>query len=327
MLTKITTLVSPEELKSAMPTDKYIEDKISWWRKEFQDIIHDRSKKKVLIVWPCSMDWEDTLLEYAQRLKKISDKVEDKIMIIMRAYNAKPRTTVGWKWMIYDHEWIRLSRKIFWKINEIGLPIANELLYPDILPYYDDLLTYVVIWARNCENQQHREICSGLNIPVGMKNPTSWDPDISVNNIIAVHSPQQALIWWTIYKTEWNPDAHIVLRWSKFMWESKSNIDQESINKLEEVMRKKWVESKYIIDLNHDNSWGDWLMQPEILIDTLKLETDKLIWWMCESYMFDWNQKVSDENISKAVKWLSLTDKCLGIEKTEKMILDLYERI
>ena len=335
----IIKLPKEKEIKKKLPLKNWEKKIIQKQIKEIKEILKRKSKKKLLIIWPCSLDFEDSILEYAKKLKKLADKVKDKILIIMRCYNAKPRTTVWWKGILYNWkfnsnwniiDWIYFSRNLFLKIIKIWLPIANEMLYTDIIPYYDDLLSYVVIWARNSENQQHREVASWLKIPVWFKNPTSGDFDIATNNIIAASNSNQSLIQWKFWITNWNPYSHIVIRWQKNDWISKSHIFQTSINKIDKYLKNKKLKSMYIIDTNHDNSNQDWRKQNEIMKKIMKLKTNNITWYMTESYLFDWNQKISIKEIEKwkIIKHgLSLTDWCIWWRKTKSLIEELYSEL
>lgn len=332
----IVKLPSREAIRAIIPLEEKEQKQIKKRRKEINQILQKKSKKKLLVIWPCSLDFQDSAIEYAKRLKKISEKVNDKIFIVMRCYNAKPRTTTWRKWILYNGEFkthwnivdgIKFSRRIFSEVTKIWLPIANEILYTDMIPYYEDFLCYAVIGARNSENQQHREAWSWLEMAVGFKNPTSGDFDIATNNVIAASKPNQFLVQGEFGRTDGNSNAHIVIRWQKNDWISKSHISQETIDKVDKYIQDKNLNCMYVIDTSHDNSNQDRTKQETVLKDIMKLKTDNIAGYMTESYLFDGKQNISDSKGINIKHWLSLTDWCIGREKTESLILDLYNNL
>jgi len=329
------TLISWKYVRDDISISEDLKKQVAKDTKEVQDILSWKDSRKLLIIWPCSMDFREPILEYAKRLKKISDKVDDKIKVVMRAYSAKPRTTVWWKGVQFSGEfwsdscvsnWLIYSRELMIDILKIWLPIADELLYPSRLWYFKDLISYFAIWARSSENQSHREISSLLDIPVWLKNPTSWDLVVAVNSLIAARSDQHITFWWDEWDTDWNKSSHIILRWKNFMWKSEPNYSKENVDLVEELMNKKWLKSKIIIDLNHENSWKQCLEQPRILNESLE-NWEIIAWFMCESYLVDWNQSAKEDNVEAIEKWKSITDPCLWWEKTEEMVNDLYWKL
>lgn len=330
---KIPTML---EIKEAIPLTVWQIEQVLRYRKMIWDIVNWRSDMLLLIVWPCSIDFKEPVLEYAKRLKQISDKVEDKIMIVMRTYTCKPRTSIWWKWILYNWEFwsgwnildgINTSRYLIRDILKIWLPVADEMLYPDLVPFFDDIICYYAIWARSSENQAHREVASWLDIPVWIKNTTSGDMKVTANSLIAVRSSSQVLLRSKFYKTGWNQDSHIILRWSNYEGKSKSNINQDIVDSLIKYVKDANLMTKLIIDLNHDNSGKDWLKQIESLKSAMKLKWNHIVWYMIESYLYGWNQKASEEKVNTIKKWLSITDSCLWIEKTEEMIMYIYKSL
>lgn len=328
------TLTS-EEVKEQLPINEWLKNDILSWKKEINDILHWVSQKKLLIIWPCSMDFPETIIEYAHRLSDLKKRVWDKIFIVMRTYTSKPRTTVGWKWMIFwgefwtdwnINDWILTSRKLMINIAKLGLPVADEMLYPDLINRFDDILSYIAIGARSSENQHHREVASGLNIPVWIKNPTSWDYNVTVNSLKAVRSSQDVLMDWIHFHSFGNQNAHIILRGSNLNWVSSPNISDEVISTIDQIMNKSWISSKYVIDLNHENSWKNWLKQHENLKTALNLNnSNRVAWFMVESYLKDWNQKAEWVELNNIEKWKSITDHCVGWEGTEELVETLYQ--
>ena len=313
-------------IKKQVEVNSDLQKNISKYRKEIKSIINRNTDKKIVIVWPCSVDFKESIMDYAYKLKEIYDKVKDKVFVILRLYTAKPRTTVGWKWVLYNWEfwtnwnlldWIIFVRNLMIEIAKMWLPVADEVLYPNLIPYFDDLVSYYAIWARSSENQHHREVASALDIPVWIKNNTCWDLNNLVNSLFAVKSSQQAVINNTQYETYGNKYAHVILRWANINWESILNFDPDSIKKLVDIMQKKNILSPIIIDLNHDNSWKQPLKQIDNFQAINKNPNKQIIGYMIESYIYTWNQQIDDTNI---IRWKSITDPCLGIEETEKLI-------
>jgi 3-deoxy-7-phosphoheptulonate synthase len=296
------------------------------YREQIRKILTWEDSRKILIIWPCSADFEDSLNEYAEFLAKINDEVKDRIFIIMRFYTWKPRTINWWKWMIQDG--IKGVREMWIKLTEKhNLPLADEMLNPHLLDYVDDIYTYLAIWARSTENQYHREVSSWLYIPVWMKNPTSWNIEIMVNSIKAWQYSHTYNGTRQVYETEWNPFCHWILRW----WENWSNYSLEHILKAYHLMEKGIKNPSLIIDTSHDNWRINGVKHPENQVNILKSvmkdiqEKPELLdfvkWFMVESYLFDWKQ---DEKIEYPKHWLSLTDPCIWLEKTKELIYTMY---
>ncbi len=328
-MNNIIKLNSIERVKKSLPISDELQSKIIWHKKEISDILLWKSDKKLLIIWPCSMDYKYPILDYANRLKTISDKISDKIKVVMRTYTWKPRTTVWRKGMLYNWEhwsnWnindgIMLSRELMIAINKIWLPVADELLYPNLIWYTDDLVSYLAVWARSVENQSHREVASWLDIPIWLKNPTSWDMLVLVNSLISVRTEQDLIINGRHVCSQWNENSHIVLRWSCLNWDVKSNISVEDIDNIKSIMRKVPILSKIIVDLNHDNSWKNWYNQQNNLLKVLELSDPDIVWLMIESYIYDWNQNANSLSHNEIIRWKSITDHCLWIDKTSELI-------
>ena len=330
-------LISPKEAKEQIPINKETLEQVYNHQKQIRKIMNKEDPRKIIIAGPCSMDFEEQILEYWKKLKKIHDNLNNKFFIIMRAYDSKPRTTVGWKWIIQGWEywspvdinkWILTSRKIISKLTNIWLPVANEILYPYMLPYLDDLLSFVAIGARSWEDQSHRELASATEIPTWIKNPTSWDTIVTANNLIAARSKQPVFIPWLSGFSRGNPNSCTILRWKNFEKESIQNIDDEFISKVDQNLDNKWLSTQYIIDLNHDNSGKNADLQEENLEKSVNLKNwDKIIGFMFESYLKDGNQTTPENQSHLAEKWKSLTDPCIWINKLQKILENLYKKI
>jgi 3-deoxy-7-phosphoheptulonate synthase len=290
-----------------------------------------------LIIGPCSADFEESLYEYAEFLSDLQMMVWDKIKIVMRFYTWKPRTVWGWKGLQNSEPWekpnlitwIENSRRIAINIiQKYNLPLADELLHPQLINYFDDIFSYFAIGARSTENQFHREVSSWLKIPVWMKNPTSGDIWTMCNSIKAGQAEGTYVIWEEVYETQGNKLTHWVLRW----WESWSNYSLWDIIKtFDKVKEKNIKKPSLIIDCNHSNSWKKWKKQVKIMnkvldsISETKELKDFVKWFMIESYLYDW--RADFEDIKTVKKGLSLTDPCVGKNWTVDLVEGLYKRL
>jgi len=332
-------LPEAEEIKEKLPITKEMADIKAKRDKEIKEILCGKDNKLILIIGPCSAEHEDSVIDYITRLANVADKVKDKIFIIPRIYTNKPRTTGdGYKGMLHqpdperDEDMIKglLSiRKLHMRaINEASLTCADEMLYPENHSYLSDMLSYVAIGARSVEDQQHRLTASGLNIPVGMKNPTGGDISVMLNSITAAqHSHTFIYNGWET-KSEGNPYAHAILRgYVNKHGQSMPNYHYEDLIHLSESYEERGLNNPcVIVDTNHSNSSKQYLEQiriaKEVLhscrhSDTIKKLVKGL---MIESYIEDGAQKCDGGIYGK-----SITDPCLGWEKTERLILDLAE--
>ena len=306
--------------------------------KEIRDIFEGIERKLILVIGPCSADNEESVMDYIGRLAKLQEQVKDKIFIIPRIYTNKPRTTGdGYKGMLHQPDpnaaadlikGIVAIRKLHMRaVNETGMTCADEMLYPENHRYLSDILSYVAIGARSVEDQQHRLTASGLNIPVGMKNPTSGDLSVMMNSITAAqHSHDFIYRGWEV-KSHGNDLSHAILRgYVNDKGQSFSNYHYEDLAQLSELYSKHsdLKNPAVIVDTNHANSGKKHLEQPRIAKEILhscrhNSDIDKLVkGLMIESYIEDGTQKIGEGIYGK-----SITDPCLGWEKTERLILDL----
>jgi 3-deoxy-7-phosphoheptulonate synthase len=329
------------EAKEMYPVTMEISETIAKRDIELKKILDGRDDRLILIIGPCSADNEDSVMDYITRLKGVSDKVKDKIFIIPRIYTNKPRTSgEGYKGMLHQPDpnekpdlfkGIIAIRKLHMRaVKETGFSCADEMLYTENHKYLDDLLGYVAVGARSVEDQQHRLTASGIEVPVGMKNPTAGDFNGMLNAIkTAQHGHSFIYRGWSAHSFG-NPYAHAVLRgYSDMHGNFISNYDYEHVVKLSEMYAEFDLENPaVIIDTNHANSGKDPFKQPGIIKEVLKYRSEhddlkKLVkGFMVESYIEDGNQKVGEGIYGK-----SITDACLGWEKTEKMILEMADSI
>lgn len=332
-------LPTPKEIKEMYPiSDELLEVK-QQNDKEIQDIFTGKSDKLALVIGPCSADREDAVLDYISRLRKLQEKVHDKVIIIPRIYTNKPRTTGdGYKGMLHQPnpnenpdmlKGVIAIRKLHMKaMEETGFSCADEMLYPENHRYLSDLLSYVAVGARSVENQQHRLTASGLDIPVGMKNPTSGDLSVMMNSITAAqHSHTFIYRGWEV-QSKGNPMAHAILRgYVNKHGQSLPNYHYEDLVHLIELYGKTNLANPgVVVDTNHANSGKKWAEQvriaKEILHSTrVNPEVCKLVkGLMIESYIEDGCQKAEEGIYGK-----SITDPCLGWEKTERLVLDIAD--
>ncbi|MBE5856051.1 MAG: 3-deoxy-7-phosphoheptulonate synthase [Lachnospiraceae bacterium] len=332
-------LALPIEVKEIYPVTGQMDKIVSEKRAGLEAILSGRDDKLLLIIGPCSADREDSVIDYISRLCPIQEKVKDKIFIIPRIYTNKPRTTGdGYKGILHQpnpnekpdlFKGIIATRHMHMKaIEETGFACADEMLYPENDQYLDDLLAYVAVGARSVENQQHRLTASGLATPVGMKNPTSGDYSVMLNGILAAqHSHTFIYRGWEVHSSG-NPYAHAIIRgYTNKHGESQPNYHYEELARLHELyMEKNLKNPAVIVDTNHANSGKNPFEQPRIIRDVLNsMKNNKDIaglvkGFMVESYIEDGCQEVGGSVYGK-----SITDPCLGIEKTEKLIYEIAD--
>ena len=306
-----------------------------------KDILAGRDKRLLLIIGPCSADREDSVLDYIGRLRTVQDQVKDKIVIIPRIYTNKPRTTGdGYKGMLHQPDpnsspdmlkGIIAIRKIHMKaLEQTGFSCADEMLYPENHYYLSDMLSYVAVGARSVENQQHCLTASGLDIPVGMKNPTGGILSVMMNSITAAQHPHTFVYAGWEVQTKGNPYAHAILRGSSNKHgRSIPNYHYEDLMLLHELYSASGLENpSVIVDCNHANSGKQWQEQPRIAKEILHSmrhseDINRLVkGLMIESYIEDGAQKPECGVYGK-----SITDPCLGWEKTEKLIFELADTV
>lgn len=338
-------LPTPQELKEEFPVSAQVVATKAKRDDEIRDIFEGKSDKLILVIGPCSADHEDAVIDYISRLRKVQEKVEDKIFIIPRIYTNKPRTIgVGYKGMLHQPDpekgsdmlkGIIAIRQLHKRaVEETGFTCADEMLYPENHRYLSDLLSYVAVGARSVEDQQHRLTASGVGIPVGMKNPTGGDIAVMMNSIIAAQNGHTFLYRGWEVKTTGNPFTHAILRGyvdkfgrniPNYHYEDLQNL-LEHYEEINETQKNKLMNPAVIIDTNHSNSGKQFMEQIRISKDVMhscKVSPDvhKLVkGLMIESYIEDGAQKVGDGCYGK-----SITDPCLGWEKTESLIYELAE--
>lgn len=331
----------PQDVKAEFPLTERMAQVKANRDEAIKAVFNGQSEKFLLIIGPCSADRKEPVLEYVSRLRKVQDQVADKILIIPRIYTNKPRTTgQGYKGMLHQpdpeakpdmYKGIVAIRELHMAaLRDFDFSCADEMLYPENHRYLSDLLSYVAVGARSVENQQHRLTASGLDIPAGMKNPTGGDLSVMMNAIVAAQSSHTFLYRGWEVTSEGNPCAHAILRgYTDPSGRSISNYHYEDLLRVEELYEKSQLENpSIIVDTNHSNSGKRYLEQIRIAKDIVhsrnqNLDIKRLVkGLMIESYLEDGAQKAGEHVFGK-----SITDPCLGWEKTEQLIFDLADKL
>ena len=338
--TFVKQLPSPDQIKAQTPMSEEMKKIKAERDRLIQDVITGKSDKFLVIVGPCSADNEDSVCEYTNRLAKVQDKVADRLVLVPRIYTNKPRTTgEGYKCMLHQPDpeaqpdvmagILAIRHMHMRSISETGLTSADEMLYPDNWHYLSDLLSYVAIGARSVENQEHRLMVSGLDIPAGMKNPTSGDFSVMLNSVVAAQGGHDFISRGWEVKTEGNPLTHTILRGAvNKHGNTIPNYHYEDLQLLLEMYEKRDLQNPaVIIDANHSNSGKKFEQQIRIVKEVLHsrlISTDiqKLVKGvMIESYLVEGSQKIGPNHIYGK----SITDPCLGWEDTEKLLYTIAE--
>lgn len=331
----------PKEIKEQYPLTAELSQVKARRDKEIADVFTGKSSKMVLIIGPCSADREDAVLEYCERLAKLQEVVSDKLVLIPRVYTNKPRTTGdGYKGLLHQPDPRKTSdmlegviaiRRLHTNVlANTGLPTADEMLYPDNYRYLSDLLSYVAVGARSVENQEHRLTSSGIDVPVGMKNPTSGDISVMLNSIMAAQHPHTFIYRGWEVDTTGNPLAHAILRgYVNKHGESMPNYHFEELERLYNAYTAKGLQNMaLIVDANHANSGKKYQEQPRICKEVLHScrhsgEIKSMVkGFMVESYLEPGCQKIGDGVYGK-----SITDPCLGWEETIRLVQDIADLI
>ena len=330
---------TPAEVKKLLPATKKVLDHVLKSRTAIQDILDGKDKRHFIVVGPCSIHDTKAAIEYAEKLKELAKKVENTFLLAMRVYFEKPRTTVGWKGLINDpylddsfhlEKGIKIARKLLLKLNSMGLATATEALDPITPQYLAELISWSAIGARTTESQTHREMASGLSMPVGIKNGTDGSIKIAINALKSVRMPHHFLginqagkI--SKFSTKGNKYAHIVLRGGN----GKPNYDAASIAACEKELEANGLRKNIVVDCSHDNSNKDHTLQPRVLEDCIaqiKNGNQSIVGFMMESFLFEGTQNIP-EDLSQLKYGVSVTDKCMGWESTEKCLLEAAQKL
>lgn len=330
-------LPSPGSIRSELPLSLESVMKVVKARQEICDIFDGRDDRLIAIVGPCSIHAPEAALEYAARLKKLAEDVSDRILIVMRVYFEKPRTTVGWKGLIYDpdinktyniEKGIFLARKLMLRIVELGLPVATEMLDPIIAQYIADAVAWSAIGARTTESQTHRQLGSGLSMPVGFKNATDGSFQVALDAISTAIN-EHCFIGVLedghvgVFRTGGNQYAHLVLRGGP-----QPNYESEHIAFLKVAMTKAKLRPNIIVDCSHANSYKKHERQGAVfrdVLDQIAAGETAINGVMLESYLQPGNQKVLAEKAPAPD--VSITDACIGWDETESLIREAHARL
>jgi 3-deoxy-7-phosphoheptulonate synthase len=333
---RATPLPSPTDLRQRLPLSTALASQVQTQREAIRAVLDGRDPRLLVVVGPCSLHDPIAALEYADRLAALAPAVSDQLLLVMRAYVEKPRTTIGWKGLVYDPQLdgsgdmaggLELSRRLMLAVLERGLPVATELLQPLVAGYFDDLLGWAAIGARTSESQVHRELVSGLDVPVGFKNGTDGSLSIACDAMRSAAHPHQhfgvdGLGRPALVETDGNPDTHLVLRGGH----GGPNHDAASVALARAGLEKQGIAPRIMVDCSHANSGKDPLRQPGVLREVLdqRLAGDaSLRGVMLESHLFDGCQPLSAE-----LRYgVSITDGCLGWSGTEALLREAAERL
>ncbi|MDX1452373.1 MAG: 3-deoxy-7-phosphoheptulonate synthase [Oleiphilaceae bacterium] len=332
-------LITPERLKSEIPlTEKAIET-VTTGRETINNILDRKDHRLFIVVGPCSIHDVDAAKEYALRLKKLADKVQDTLYLVMRVYFEKPRTTVGWKGLINDphlndsfeiEEGLHIGRRLLVDIAEIGLPTATEALDPISPQYLQDTISWSAIGARTTESQTHREMSSGLSVAIGFKNGTDGGLDVAVNALKSVSHPHNFLGinpegQVSVVRTKGNPYGHVVLRGGG----GKPNYDSVNVALCEQALEKAGLQKNIMIDCSHANSNKDPALQPLVMQDATHqiLEGNKSIIGLMVESNLNWGNQSIPEDLSQLQYGVSVTDACIDWDTTEKAILEMHDKL
>lgn len=332
-------LPAPQDVIKMYPLSAELASRKNANDKQIRGVLEGKIKKFLLIIGPCSADREDAVLEYATRLRAVQEKVSDKLILVPRIYTNKPRTTgAGYKGMLHQSDphrapdmfrgLISIRRLHIRCLEETGFSGADEMLYPENHRYLADILSYVAVGARSAENQQHRLTASGLDVPVGFKNPTSGDLSVMLNAVTAAQSPHDFSYGGFEVQSTGNPLAHAILRGSVNRFGTNlPNYHYEDLTELSDLYENSSLQNPaVIVDANHSNSGKHYEEQPRIakeILHSMKHNAGvaRLVKGvMIESYLQDGCQKITESVYGK-----SITDPCLGWEKSERLIYEIAE--
>ena len=332
-------LITPEDLKTRLPVTPAIESGVQRAREAIRGILSGSDSRLLVVVGPCSIHDPKAALDYARRLAELAPRVSGQLLLVMRAYFEKPRTTIGWKGLINDPylddsfriaDGLEIGRRLLLEIAELGLPLSTEALDPITPQYLQDLIAWSAIGARTTESQTHREMASGLSSPVGFKNGTDGGLEVALNALQSVSHPHNFLgISSTgqvsVLQTRGNPDAHIVLRGGS----RGPNFDASSVDQCETELLRAGLRANIMVDCSHANSSKDHTRQPLVARDVARqiaAGNRSLIGLMIESNLAAGNQKLS-ANRDDMAYGVSVTDACIDWQTTEALLLELAETL
>lgn len=330
-------ILSPEDLMADLPLTEQASNTVYDARQGIYDVIDGKDDRLVVIIGPCSIHDTKAALEYAERLQKLKDELKDDLLIVMRVYFEKPRTTVGWKGLINDpdldesfhiNKGLRMARELLLKLSEMGIPAGHEYLDLISPQYISDLVSWGAIGARTTESQGHRELASGLSCPVGFKNGTDGRLQIAIDAIGAAQNPHNFLSLTlqgksAIFGTTGNEYSHVILRGG-----SRPNYDRESVNEAAEQLSGKKLNPKMMVDCSHANSQKKFEKQIEVcrdIVHQLKTGQDNIFGLMIESHLVEGRQDQVDGQ--ELTYGQSITDGCIGWDASADLLRELAEAV
>ena len=330
-------LIPPVIMTEELPLTDQAAKTVAETRKAIGEILQGRDDRLLVLVGPCSIHDMDAAIEYGQKLKALSDTLKQDLLIVMRVYFEKPRTTVGWKGFINDpnldgsfqiNKGLRLARELLLKLSDMGLPCGSEFLDVISPQYISDLVSWGAIGARTTESQVHRELASGLSVPIGFKNGTDGSIQVAVDAVRAASVPHHFLGitkqgHTAIFATKGNEDTHIILRGGK----DKTNYDETSVQQAVEVLKSFNLHPRVMIDCSHGNSEKDYLRQPKVaeaVREQLKAGSFGIMGVMIESHLKAGNQSIDTKPLNYGQ---SITDACISWEMTIPLLESLAESV
>lgn len=331
-------LVPPRAIKRDLPMSEAAHRTVVSTREAVKAILDGSDDRLLCVVGPCSIHNEPAAVEYAGRLRQLADQVADRMLVVMRVYFEKPRTTVGWKGLINDphlddsfdiESGLRLARRLLMEIAELGLPTATEVLDPVTVQYFDELVTLASIGARTTESPIHRQMSSGLSMPVGYKNGTDGGLEVAINAMLAAKGPhafvgidQEGQV--ALVQTKGNPWGHLILRGGR----SGPNYSDQHINEAATMLEAAGLSPRVVVDCSHANSDKDYRRQPAVwrsVIAQRLAGQQNVIGLMLESNLGEGNQKLTSPDA--LAYGVSITDACLGWNDTEQLILETHQQL
>ncbi len=331
-------LITPKKVKAKLPGNKKAYEVVLAGRRELEAILDHRDRRLFVVVGPCSIHDPQAAYEYAVKLKRLAGLVKSTMVLVMRVYFEKPRTTIGWKGLINDPDMndsfniqkgILLARGLLLRFTGLGLPTSTEALDPIIPQYLADLISWSAIGARTTESQTHREMASGLSMPVGFKNATDGSIQVALNGIKSARTSHHFLGidqngQTAVFRTTGNSYAHIVLRGG-----AKPNYDPASIAACEKALEEAGLPKNIVVDCSHGNSNKDYRLQPtafNAVIDQIEKGNQSVVGFMLESNLNEGNQPLQKDR-SKLKYGVSITDACINWVTTEELLLSAHQRL
>ncbi len=332
-------LVSPDELARRVPLSERARETVVRGRREVQAVLRGDDPRLLVITGPCSIHDVEAGVEYARRLAALAERVADRVLLVMRVYFEKPRTVLGWKGMIYDphldgtfaiEEGLHLARRLLVEVNDMGIPAATEFLDPIVPQYLADLVAWAAVGARTTESQTHRQMASGLSMPVGFKNTTAGSVKIAADAILASRAAQAFLGIdhqgrTAVVQTKGNEYAHLVLRGG----DDGPNYDARAVAAAQETLRAAGLAPRLLVDCSHMNAAKDHTREGGVFEDVLAQRlagNDGIAGVMLESHLFPGAQKLGDDP-STLQYGVSITDACIGWDETEALITGAHDRL